>query len=370
MLALTGEALGPIRATMNPDTLAGRAKMRCTVQAGAPLDAEVAFNLAGVLPEATASFRCRGYRLGSADPLGAAATRLSGVTLGGTASLEGTLRLASGRLEPRITVSLEDGSVEAKQYEARAEGIRGSITVSNLSPPATPGGQRFEIRKAALGKLELNDGVIQFRIENDPVALFVERIEWGWAGGRLYEHALRIDPAQPRVELRVFADGLQMGKLVGLALGPGNAGEGVLYGMLPVTIPLDNPANLEFKEGFLYAKPGEGWWKLGGESGAMARTVLDQSVGVAMSFQGDEVQKRAVDGIMNFRYTTLRADFIRDEGELMLRLTTSGRSLDPVLKMEYSKLVVDFPHLDRTLRQVLLIKAGVDRATERVRSRR
>jgi hypothetical protein len=52
------------------------------------------------------------------------------------------------------------------------------------------------------------------------------------------------------------------------------------------------------------------------------------------------------------------------------RLTTSGRSLDPVLKMEYSKLVVDFPHLDRTLRQVLLIKAGVDRATERARSGR
>jgi len=32
--------------------------------------------------------------------------------------------------------------------------------------------------------------------------------------------------------------------------------------------------------------------------------------------------------------------------------------------------VVDFPHLDRTLRQVLLIKAGVDRATERARSGR
>lgn len=241
-----------------------------------------------------------------ADVFGA----LTGVKLGGTVAMDGRLAIAGSRIDPRITLRLEEVSVESKKWDISADGVAATVTLNQLTPPATPGDQRISVRHAKLGKLEVSDGSLAFRVEG-PKSMFIEQTSWGWSGGRLYSHAIRLDPSDPKIELALFADHLQLQELAELVAPGAIRGAGTLYGRLPVAIAWPE---ISYGEAFLYAEPGLGRLQVLDMSGILQRLPAE-----------------AQGALRDFEYTVLKAKLMVG-GTATIRLR--GTSRDPAFPRE------------------------------------
>ena len=243
-----------------------------------------------------------------------------GIDLSGTLALDGRIELRADRLLPRITLKAEDVMLASKEYDAHVEGLSGTVVIDSFDPLSTPSHQRLEIAKANVGGLEVDKGVVEFRLES-PSSVFIEQTEWGWARGRLYTYALRFDPAKP-IGLVVYGDKLQLADLLALIPEDRATGEGELYGRLPVTV--DWPT-LRFGDGFLYATPGR-----------QGRVRVRDAASLASGLGGagatgergtilDAVRRRFEAALGDFEYDVFRADFVREGGQLSARVFLKGR---------------------------------------------
>jgi hypothetical protein len=236
------------------------------------------------------------------------------------------------------------------------------VTISGSSPIATPGNQRLEFERLKLGKLLLDDGLIVFRLEDDPPALLIERAEWGCLGGRVYSRALRIDPSQPDIDVRLFADGLDVGQLFGLAFDGNGTGSGALYGMIPARIPWSKPTAFTLGEGFLYSTSKEGAWKLGDHDAAnMVQLALEQQLEHILEGTVEVgVHDRIFNALRDFEYELFKIDFVRQTDGIMARVTARGQSRNQTVPVEFEEIVLDFPGFGENLRQLMIIKTSFD----------
>jgi hypothetical protein len=134
-----------------------------------------------------------------------------------------------------VRVSIDDGKIVAKDYDASFEGITAAVALESFSPLATPPSQHVTLKHATIGKLELADGALDVRVEN-PNAIFVEQTTFGWAGGRMFASAFRFDPLHPKVDLIVSGDDLDLNQVLAILSDGKASGAGRLYGRLPVRI--------------------------------------------------------------------------------------------------------------------------------------
>ncbi|HRU04166.1 MAG TPA: hypothetical protein P5137_00155 [Candidatus Brocadiia bacterium] len=358
-------ALAPVTAAYTTTSRKGSAKAEWNVQEGAPLRVTADVDLSGRRLAGGMTARIDSYRIETGGRVSEAVFDRSGMDISGVVSLDADVRMRYGRLYPLITVAVQDITAISRQFQARIDGLRGKVTLTQFFPPATPGGQRFEFTSAEAGQLRVSDGLIEFRVEDDPSALFIERVEAGWAGGRLYDHALRIAPGQKEISVRVFADGLGLGQILKLTGSPPESGSGELYGMLPVTVPFNNPADIKFSKGFLYGKPGKGWWSLVGETAGAVRQVLEQALlrdDMESKVQGHF--RQLIDGLINYEFETLKVEFLPLDDGLTARIETRGRSRDPKRPVEYSGgIVLNLNHIDRALKGAIIMKKSADAVT-------
>jgi hypothetical protein len=269
---------------------------------------------------------------------------LEGVEVGGAMSLDARVRLAQGLLDPLVTLRLEDVSIASEAYDASLEGISTELTFNRLRPLATPGSQRIRVSRGHVGKLHVRDGAIAFRLE-DIDSLFVEQLEWGWAGGRIYTHALRLNPFDPKPDLVLYAERLELSELLALVAEGEVTGTGSLYGRLPVAI--DWP-KVSYGRGFLYATPGRGRLKFN-------RATLDS----ILSLGHPSLNKVAARSLEEFEYSEFQADFMGEDPDKLARVRAFGKSLSAKHPWEWL-LDVRVHGFDRLLNQAIIIKRGAD----------
>lgn len=362
LLVINKEVLRPIAATYNLTQREGRVQWKWPLQPLAVLNANGYLDLRGSRPAGVLSFDCEGFRIMEEQALIGTLADSAGLTLSGAVSLRGNLRLDRGSLVPRITLATTGAKVVNNRYRVQAEGIDGSITITGFSPWSTPGNQRIEIEHLKLGKLNMHDGVVVFCLEDDPQAILVERAEWGFLGGRVYSRALRLDPAHPDIDLRLFVDGLDIGQLFGLAFGSGGSGSGSLYGMIPATISRTNLVDFTVGEGFLYSTSGEGSWKLGGNDAAgMVQQVLERQLERLLPDSVDEgVHDRILSALRDFEYDLFKVDLIRQKEGILARITARGQSRNQGVPVAFEEIVLDLPGFDKNLKQAMIIKTALD----------
>ena len=301
-----------------------------------------------------------------------------GIDLSGAVELDATLELLVDRVIPHVVVKTEDVTVGSKQYDTKVEGLTATITLNSLTPLGTPSHQRIEVARANVGGLAVKDGVVDFRLESLD-AVFIERCEFGWAGGRLYTYALRFNPAEP-VDLVVYGEKLSLGEMLALIPEDRAAGKGTLYGRLPVTVSWPH---LRFGEGFLYGTPGERGWVSLEKDAALLASGLPAAGGQTVA--GDvlaQLRSRLEAALKDFEYDVLKADFVREGGDLVARVALTGRGpevkpelpeptlLDRLfpprydvrtLRQEFAPLVLRFPRIDETLSEAIIVKTGIER---------
>ncbi|VGO22223.1 intermembrane phospholipid transport protein YdbH family protein [Pontiella sulfatireligans] len=361
LLTLNEEILKPLSGTFNLKQRKGAVSLEWPLQPNAVLHANGYITLGETNPSGFFSVACEGFRIAEEQAAVKRLAESTGLTVSGDVSLKGNVKLQQGRLVPRITLAASGAALSSTHYRAKAEGINGSVTFTGFSPISTPGNQRIRIKSLKLGKLLLHNGLIALCLEDDPPAILIERAEWGCLGGRVYSRALRIDQNHPILDVRLFANGLDIGQLFGLAFGASGTGQGSLYGMIPARVSRSNLADFTIGEGFLYSTSGEGSWKLEENNTAnIVQQALEQQFEKMLPESIDEgVHDKILSALRNFEYSMFKIDFVRQADGILARVTTRGHSRNQRVPVEFEELILEFPGFDENLRKLMIIKTAI-----------
>jgi len=277
----------------------------------------------------------------------------------GTASATAHLRITPDGLKPLVHVRARGVTIESQAYEASMTGIDADFTIDSLSPISTLGRQRVKVASARMGKLEVRDGLVDFRIDG-PKEIFIEQTRWGWAGGWLSTHALRIDPTAPNYDLTVFGEGLDLKQLLDLIPGRRATGEGSLYGRLSVSIRWPQ---IHFGSGFLYATPGRGTVQLADAE------ILDGILARDPRFSSDplrvELRKKIVDALRDFEYTVFKVDFAPKDDPSLARVHLAGKGRQGVAAVPIGGLTLNLRGVDEALNAGIIVKRARDRVLDK-----
>lgn len=268
----------------------------------------------------------------------------------GSVAANGTVAWCQGRLQPDLTVRLDGVGVESAKYDAGIENLHAVVRIDGLGGAngvTTPGAQELRFDRARLGKIEATAGAIDFSVEGTR-SILVERANWGWAGGRLFVHALRVDPRDPGVEFELFGDGLELDELLVLIPGGGVSGTGKIHGRLPVSVRWPE---ISYGSGYLYGEPGGGEVLIGRDSRAGA-FLLESALPGGTDVVG-QVRERIKAAIGHFEYTVFRTLFVDEEGVLSARIHLEGEGVDNGQPMV---LDLNVHHIDEALNGLLIMK--------------
>ncbi|MCG3178588.1 MAG: hypothetical protein BIFFINMI_00916 [Phycisphaerae bacterium] len=337
--------------------------------AGAKLRAEgsAAFGARG--PSARAYVSVPLFEITDPKALGRLVPPLKGLLATGSFALDGYVRLSGNGLSPNIALTILDGEFKSEAWKAEAEGVFATVRLNSFRPLLTPR-KEFQValvRHATIGKLDVKDGFVAFRLE--PVetdgratgwTAYVQRGECGWVGGRLYVEDFRFDPAARTHTATVYARDLKLGALLALIPGEKVAGVGSLDGELPVTI--GTWPDVRFGEGELCTPPGQpGWFKV--KNSEVLGTVLENT---DPRFKTDslyvEMKKRLVNAFRDFEFDELSVVFAKDAGKgFVARVNTRGRARTGD-RQEFEKVTLNFLDFDKVLRDAILISTGISDA--------
>jgi hypothetical protein len=305
------------------------------------------------------------FEIADENALGRLVPPLKGLLATGSFALDGYVRLSPDGLIPNIALTVLDGSFKSKAWDAQAEGVFATVRINNISPLLTPR-KEFQValvRHAKLGKLDVKDGFVAFRIEPKEAnglptgwSAYVQRGECGWVGGRLYVEDFRFDPEAKEHTVTVFARDLKMGDLLALIPDQRATGVGSLDGQLLVTI--GTLPDIQFGDGELHTAPGQsGWFKV--KDTEVLGTVLDST---DPRFQTDtlyaEIKKRLINAFKDFEYDELSVVLTTDGDRRLARVNTRGRARTSE-GQEFEAVTLNFFDFDKTLRDVIIISRGI-----------
>jgi len=366
VFALDQQVMKPILSTYDVQKKEGSFGLQWPLQESAVLNAAGSVNFNGPLPSASVSFDCEGLHVREEQAAVKHLVDSTGLNVRGDLSVSGTARLHQGHFSPRITFTTTDTTLSNRQYQMEATGINGAITFTEFLPPSTPGNQRFHIQDLHLGKVHLQDGLVLFGVENDPPSILLERTEWGCLGGRIYSQALRIDPAQPTIDVNLFANNVDMEQLSRLVLGETGSGAGSLYGMISAKVPKSDLSHFDLGEGFLRSTTDTGFWELESRNviGLIQNELKNQLDRVLQTSVKTDVKDNILHGLLDFEYSMFNVDFSRQESGILARITTRGHSRNLKVPVEFEEIILDIPGFDEILRKVLIIKKAIGQEFE------
>ncbi|MCP3967689.1 MAG: hypothetical protein GY750_00005 [Lentisphaerae bacterium] len=155
---------------------------------------------------------------------------------------------SSGKFE------LDNGTFSDEEKGLSADGIHLSLQLADLLKLRSLPDQKLTFSKFEAGKVVFTDGEVDFQIES-PKSYLLEKSSFGWCGGHIYTHAMRIAAGTKTYKAIVYCDGIVLSQLVD-ELGLSKAvGSGTVLGRIPVRL---DEKGLTFENGYLYSVPGRG----------------------------------------------------------------------------------------------------------------
>lgn len=299
-LAAAGEAVGVSFGLRVADSRFGLA-LQARVPMSDPRQTEIKVSLP--LTELTAE-----------DALTALIRRVdSGVDVTGRFSAEAQVRFLGSQPLAVGKLRFSDGRVRRGGLEvsglAADVPFESGVTFRTIERPT------ISFVSAKVGNVRLDDGRVAFQVT--PQEVFIDRMEVGWCKGRLNAYSVHLDAKNPRADVIVYADRIDLGEALMMVKPFKGVMEGVLYGRFPVGI--DNK-HVKLSTGFLYSLPGQGG-KLRLEDDKAMGTLLKQA-----GITGD-VQQPLSKALSDMDFSAIRMELEpKPDGEAVLRIKLDGKS--------------------------------------------
>ncbi len=223
--------------------------------------------------------------------------------LAGNASLGGAVSWRGSAIAPALILHLADVSVEPQG--ARLSKFHGDVTISGLTPLATPAGQSLRGVIEA-GGLPPSQTSLDFQILATP-ALRVEALRMDFVGGEIFTSPFTVDPRNTDLETIIGFKQVDLAEFFKLVSVDGLSGSGKLDGQIPLQFTHDK---IVVQDGTLTAT-GPGVLRLGTDILPKQITEAGESVTLALSALAD------------FHYDTLAvalAGNVAGEGTITLKI--------------------------------------------------
>lgn len=264
-----------------------------------------------------------------------------------TGKVQASARIAydRGQVTPRIELHLNDVTIDDAKADAHIRGLAADLAIDRFSPLSTPGGQRVALREGKVGKSEIRDAELLFRLES-PGSVLVEKLSTGFIKpGRVLTTAFRFNPRRPEaqvtlflqdVELQDWAEALSNGRVVG---------QGSVYGQLALMIDSQKRPPLRLGKGFLYSRSGRGWFQI--KDPEVVKTALAGLDSDAPGKATDlgPLKAKAEQALKDFAYNALRIEFVEQDGEVVAQLRIAGKGhagVDPLVFEGLNINIYDF----------------------------
>jgi hypothetical protein len=168
--------------------------------------------------------------------------------------LQGHAGFAPCGLYGQAEFALDGLSFHDPETKLQGEGLSLHLVLSDLFAPRSGPAQRFSFSRIALGEVVFEQGETRFQVEPEG-NLLVERLAFGWGGGKVHSESFRLRPDLKEVDVVLYCDRIQLSRILE-QLGAGRAeGGGALNGRIPVHY---HNGKWTFDDGFLYSTPGQG----------------------------------------------------------------------------------------------------------------
>jgi hypothetical protein len=292
--------------------------------------------------------------------LGRLFSALGDVEVVGQVALDGRLVVTGGEVRPTLNLHMQDAAIVSNQYKITAEGVSGSVSFTDFSPLTTPGHQLLNVKKLNFGKVEVDDGMVQFRIE-DYQRLFVEKTAFRVGdAGAFAMHAIEIDAAKPVFSTEVFVEDLNLGDWVTMLSGQQVTGTGRLYGRIPITFRPNEVNKIALGIGFIYARPGTALLDIG--SAEKVKQLLQGTDNSVMSSNA-QMKQEVMQALSKYEYSTFRFELQPDEtGGTMLHIETAGTGTGGNRVVELEGISVNLHNFDQMLNVALFLKNQSEQA--------
>lgn len=212
------------------------------------------------------------------------------------------------------TVSVAEGTVALPSRKFTIDGITTALRLDNLVSLQTAPSQKLTFTSARVSGTTLDRGSVQFALRG-PQTLFLEKVELGWCGGQLATYAVDLDLQHPQGEATLYADGIEVNRVLALFRNLKGTGEGHLHGRIPVRY---GQGKVGVSDAFLYAAPGEA---------GRLQLEPDNFIGTALGKSGADsaTVARVKDALRDFQYNTFRLDLTRENTQdSLLRVKLEG----------------------------------------------
>ncbi len=233
----------------------------------------------------------------------------------------GSLRRDGDRIVPDLHIDINGGSLESPDGFVHLLGITSDLNLTGLDPVATPAAQRFTITDARLGAWRLGEITIVFQLDGD--TLRVDQLSMTSPQlGKLTVQPMTVDLDEPILRLNVTLENLDIAQTLAAVAAKDVSGRGRVDGQLQLRVKPYPPYRMSIDGGSLVAS-----------SGATLRFVsrqpLQTVLGVAPTPQPnedvtDQTKRQLVEALQDFRYNTLRIDFVPTHNDVVTRIQIDG----------------------------------------------
>jgi hypothetical protein len=216
---------------------------------------------------------------------------------------------------PTMALKVEDGDVATPDLVAG--GMTGTISFSDLNPPATSQPQKLTASRLKIGGMELTDGQIEFEVKSSGDVL-VRQTNWNWLGGELCASAFaitRVGPTPVTIHLR----DVELARVLDLLAEKKASGQGKLSGELPVTI---DGSKMQFGNGTLTSIAG-GNVQIK-DAATLAQAAQAARAVAAAGASQDQIKNNIIQALTDFEYDRLTGRLVNESDGLAAYVRMSG----------------------------------------------
>lgn len=286
---------------------------------------------------------------------------LKKMNLAGSVRGEFDLIMEQGRSRPRIRIELSDAEVFAPGMDMEATGINGSMLINEFSPLVTPGRQRMDVQRLRIGRLELEEGFLVFRLES-PDRIFLEKTRWNLPeGGFIAARAARLDLKDYRAELEVFFEDIDLVQLVSRLSQEKITGSGRVYGRVPILYQNDR---VTIGQGYLYSVPGTGRLGIRDEEW-LEMLMLHVRQALEDHPYLSTVSERLELALRDFEYDFLSVNLDPEAEGASARIELRGKGVKGDPPQEVGSLVININDLQEIVNRVLHFQLTRDESIDK-----
>lgn len=281
-------------------------------------------DIAADSPRATLLFTSAPFAVEEDSPVSELVTGTPDWSVGGLFAIDALVGFGEGAPDPRILLTVEEGSVSRDDGEIALSGIDGSIELDRITPLLTPGVQRITLEGGRLGEVTVTGGEIEIRADGDGLVRFERFIASMGEYGVFEADPFTIDPTAPVLDTTIAARNMSLKLWLELIAEDRVRGEGTLAGRIHVGWDAARPQQFTIEDSTLAAQPSRGSITISEEHDL--RDLLEKS---DPRFRDDEfmstVGEKIVAAVQDFAFTSLTLDFEETADGTEFHIVTRGR---------------------------------------------